>query len=300
MVRAIGLACRGRRELVLENIALRHQLRTLQRSVKRPDLRARDRLFWVLLASAWPRWRSALVLVRPDTVLRWHRDWLRRRWARRSGRNRAGRRAIDPALRSLIADMASANRLWGAPRIHGELQKLGVQISERTVSRLLSELSRPPSQTWRTFLTNHLSAVASMDFFTVSTRTGRLLFVFVVLSHHRRRIVHVNCTDRPTSAWTAQQLVEAFPEDTAPRWLLRDRDRIYDDTVRRRIASVGISDVVSSPRSPWQNPYVERLIGSLRRECLDHVIILNQRHLRRILRAYLAYYHGSRTHLALG
>jgi transposase InsO family protein len=139
-----------------------------------------------------------------------------------------------------------------------------------------------------------------MDFFVVSTLTGRLLFVFVVLSHDRRRIAHINCTARPTSSWTAQQLIEAFPEDSAPRWLLRDRDRIYDDTVRRRIANLGITEVVSSPRSPWQNPYVERVIGSLRREYLDHVIILNERHLRRILRAYLAYYHHSRTHLALG
>ncbi|HUK32396.1 MAG TPA: integrase core domain-containing protein [Vicinamibacterales bacterium] len=196
--------------------------------------------------------------------------------------------------------MASANRLWGAPRIHGELRTLGVQISERTVSRLLGEVSRPPSQTWRTFLANHLSAIASMDFFTVATLTGRLLFIFVVLSHNRRRILHVNCTERPTASWTAQQLVEAFPEDTAPRWLLRDRDRIYDDTAHRRIASLGITEVVSGPRSPWQNPYVKRVIGTLRRECLDHMIILNERHLRRVLRAYLTYYHRSRTHLALG
>jgi putative transposase len=195
--------------------------------------------------------------------------------------------------------MASANPLWGAPRMQGELRKLGIEISERTVSRLLAQLSRPPSQTWRTFLANHVSALASMDFFTVSTLTGRLLFVFVMLSHDRRRIVHVNCTAHPTSAWTAQQLVEAFPDDTAPRWLLRDRDTIYDDQVRRRIASLGITEVVSSPVSPWRSPYVERLIGSIRRECLDHVIVFSETHLRRILRTYLAYYHHSRTHLAL-
>jgi transposase InsO family protein len=168
------------------------------------------------------------------------------------------------------------------------------------LSRLLARLSRPPSQTWRTFLANHVSALASIDFFTVRTLTGRLLFVFVVLSHDRRRIVHVNCTARPTSAWTAQQLVEAFPDDTPPRWLLRDRDKIYDDRVSQRIASLGVTEVVSSPRSPWQNPYVERVIGSVRRECLNHVIVFNERHLRRILRAYLGYYHRSRTHLALG
>ena len=195
--------------------------------------------------------------------------------------------------------MAAANPLWGAPRIHGELRKLGIAISERTVSRLLANGSRPPSQTWRTFLGNHLSGLVSMDFFTVSTLTGRVLFVLVLIAHDRRRIVHINCTERPTAAWTAQQLVEAFPEASAPRWLLRDRDSIYDDHVRRRIASLGITEVVSSPRSPWQNPYVERVIGSIRRECLDHVIILNDRHLRRMLRAYLAYYHRSRTHLGL-
>jgi putative transposase len=299
LLRAITVACRGHHDVVLENLALRHQLRTLQRRVKRPHLRTRDRMFWVLLATAWRQWRSALVLVQPETVVRWHRTWLRRRWAQRSGHNRAGRPPLDPAVARLLTDMAGANPLWGAPRIHGELQKLGIQISERTVSRLLAQLSRPPSQPWRTFLANHLSALVSMDFFTVSTLTGRVLFVLVLISHDRRRIVHVNVTEHPTSAWTAQQLVEAFPEDSAPRYLLRDRDSIYDDQVRRRIASLGITEVVSSPLSPWQNPYVERVIGSIRRECLDHVIILNQRHLRRMLRAYLAYYHRSRTHLGL-
>jgi putative transposase len=155
--------------------------------------------------------------------------------------------------------MATANPLWRAPRIHGELRKLGIEISERTVSRLLARLSRPPSQTWRTFLASHVSALASMDFFTVATLTGRLLFVFVVLSHDRRRIMQINCTAHPPSAWKAQQLVEAFPEDTAPR-LLRDREAIYDKAVRGRIVSLGITEVVSSPRSPWQSPYVERPI----------------------------------------
>ncbi len=298
IVRAIGVARGGHTDLVLENLALRQQLRVLQRTA-RPRFCALDRLFWVLLARAWRPWRSAIVLVQPETVIRWHRDWLRRRWARCSGRNRAGRPPLDPDVRTLIVEMATANPLWGAPRIHGELRMLGIQVSERTVSRLLARLSRPPSQTWRTFLANHVSALASMDFFTVRTLTGRLLFVFVVLSHDRRRILHVNCTARPTSAWTAQQLVEAFPGDTAPRWLLRDRDNIYDERVRRRIASLAITEVVSSPRSPWQNAYIERVIGSLRRECLNHVIVLNETHLRRILRAYLAYYHRTRTHLAL-
>jgi transposase InsO family protein len=195
--------------------------------------------------------------------------------------------------------MTEANPLWGAPRIHGELGKLGIVVSERTVSRLLRRRRRPPSQTWRTFLTNHVAFLVSMDFFTVPTLTGRVLFVLVLLTHHRRQIVHLAVTEHPTAAWTAQQIIEAFPNDTAPRWLLRDRDSIYGDVFRRRVAGMGITEVITSPSSPWQNPYAERLIGSIRRECLDHAIALGERHLRRLLTAYLAYYHGARTHLAL-
>jgi putative transposase len=203
------------------------------------------------------------------------------------------------AIRELVSTMTTANPLWGAPRIHGELAKLGITVSERTVSRLLRRPRRPPSQTWRTFLTNHVATLVSMDFFTVPTLTGRVLFVLVLLSHQRRRIIHVNITEHPTAVWTAQQMIDAFPEDTAPRWLLRDRDAIYGDVFRRRVAGMGIGEVISTPSSPWQNPYAEGLIGSIRRECLNHVIVLGERHLQRLLTAYLAYHHGSRTHLAL-
>ena len=258
-----------------------------------------DRLFWIVLAQTWRHWRAALVLVHPDTVVRWHRDWLRRRWMRRSARRGAGRPRTDVTIRALVRRMAAANPLWGAPRIHGELQKLGVEVSERTVSRLLGRPRRPPSQTWRTFLTNHVATVASMDFFTVPTITGRVLFVLVVLLHHRRRIVHVNVTEHPSAVWTARQMIEAFPNDTAPKWLLRARDAIYGVTFRRRVAGMGISEVISTPSSPWQNPYVERLIGSIRRECLDHVVVFGESHLRRILAGYVTYYHGARTHLSL-
>jgi len=175
----------------------------------------------------------------------------------------------------------------------------GITVSERTVSRLLRRPRRPQSQTWRTFLTNHVGTLVSIDFFTVSTLTGRVLFVLVLLAHQRRRIVHPNVTEHPKAVWTAQQMIEAFPDDTAPRWLLRDRDSIYGDPFRRRVASMGIGEVVSRPSSPWQNPYAERLIGSIRRECLDHVIVLDERHLRRVLARYMAYYHGARTHLSL-
>src|SRR5215813_12576116 len=195
--------------------------------------------------------------------------------------------------------MAIANPLWGAPRIHGELRTLGVRVSERTVSRLLEPHTRPRSQTWRTFLTNHLASAASMDFFTVPTLTGRVLFVVIVLSHVRRRIVHFNITEHPTAEWTAQQVVEAFPDESAPKWLHRDRDSTYSDTFRRRVTGMGIEEVVSAPASPWQNPYAERVIGSIRRECLDHVIVLNHAHLRRVLTIYIRYYHRSRTHLGL-
>jgi putative transposase len=297
--RSFALMWAGHRAVALENLALRQQLAVLMRTATRPPLRRRERLFWILLAKTWRDWRTALVVVRPDTVVRWHRQWLRRRWTIRSVNTRPGRPRIDAAIRTLIAQMGMANPLWGAPRIHGELRKLGIDVSERTVSRLVRRRRRPPSQTWRTFLTNHLTSLVSLDFFTVSTLTGRVLFVLVLMSHHRRRIVHLRITEHPTAAWTAQQIVEAFPDDTAPRWLVRDRDAIYGDLFRRRVAGMNIREVITAPSSPWQNSYVERLIGSIRRECLDHLIVLNQTHLRRALARYIAYYHGARTHLSL-
>jgi transposase InsO family protein len=195
--------------------------------------------------------------------------------------------------------MALANPLWGAPRIHGELLKLGLDVSQRTVARLMPRRPKPPSQTWRTFLQNHLADLVSIDFFVVPTATFRVLYVFVVLLHHRRQVVHFNVTDSPSAAWTAQQIVEAFPDDSAPRFLLRDRDSIYGAEFRRRVKGMRIAEVLTAPRSPWQNPFAERVIGTIRRELLDHVIVLNEGHLRRRLHSYLRYYHGSRTHLAL-
>jgi putative transposase len=288
--------CRGHRAVALENLALRQQLAALTRVRKRPQFRPTDRLFWIVFATTWREWRTAVMVVQPATVLRWHRQWLRRRWAERSKRTRPGRPSTEATIRTLVDEMAAANPLWGAPRIHGELSKLGIEVSERTVSRLLQRRGRPPSQKWRTFLANHAATLVSMDFFTVPTLTGRVLFVFVLLAHHRRRVVHLAITDHPTAAWTAQQVIEAFPDDTAPRWLMRDRDAIYGDVFRRRVAGMGITEVISAPSSPGQNPYAERLIGSLRRECLDHVIILSPTHLRRVLARYLSYYHETRTH----
>ncbi|MFH1842542.1 MAG: integrase core domain-containing protein [bacterium] len=202
-------------------------------------------------------------------------------------------------MRDLIHDLSRANPLWGAPRIHGELLKLGIEVSQGTVSKYMIGRRKPPSQSWRTFLTNHALDVASIDFFTVPTAAFRVLYVFLVMDNSRRRILHCNVTDAPTEAWTEQQVVEAFPWDTAPRYLIRDRDKIFGHQFNRRMESLGIEQIRISPHSPWQNPYVERVIGSIRRECLDHLIILDERHLRRVLREYLDYYHGSRTHLGL-
>jgi transposase InsO family protein len=195
--------------------------------------------------------------------------------------------------------MAAANPLWGAPRIHGELLKLGIDVAERTVSRLMPKRRPRPSQTWRTFLDNHVRDLVALDFLTVPTAGLRVLFVLVVLAHHRRRVVHFNVTEHPTAHWTAQQVINAFPDDSAPCYLLRDRDQIYGEHFRRRVKSMGIDEVLAAPQSPWQSPFVERLIGSIRRECLNHVLVLGERHLRRILARYFRYYHRARTHLAL-
>ena len=299
LLAVLSSAVKPRRDLVLENVALRHQLAVLTRSARRSRLQRWDRLLWIVLHRLWADWKEALVLVQPATVVRWHREGFRRFWCRRSPR-RPGRPGLDPAIRALIRRMANANPLWGAPRIHGELLKLGIAVSERTVSRYLPRTARtPPSQTWRAFLANHLGDLVSIDFFTVPTVRCQVLFCFLVLAHDRRRVLHFNVTDHPTADWTAQQILEAFPWDTAPRYLLRDRDTIYGAAFRQRVAGLGLAEVLTAPHAPWQSPYVERLIGSIRRECLDHVIVLNAPHLRRILARYLRYYHRTRTHLSL-
>lgn len=234
-----------------------------------------------------------------DTVVRWHREGFRCYWRWKSRSRRPGRARIDPTLRNLIWVMQSDNVGWGAPRIHGELIKLGIEISQATVSKYMTHTRKPPSQTWRTFLANHATDIAAIDFFTIPTATFRVLYVLLVLNHERRHIIHFNVTEHPTSVWIAQQLVEAFPFDTAPRYLLRDRDGKYGERYCARARSLCIKEVVIAARSHWQNPFVERVVGSIRRDCLNHVIVLNQSHLRRVLRAYVDYYHGSRTHSSL-
>ena len=298
LFRFLRLLGSGHQAIVVENLALRRQLAAYRRKRKRPLLTRLDRLFWIGLSQVWQDWRDVLVFVQPDTVVRWQRDRFRRFWARPKG-DRRGRPPIANDIRRLILQMVVANPLWRAPRIHGELQMLGFIVSERTVSRVLRTIPRPPSQTWKTFLKNHLGEIVSVDFFTVPTVRLQVLFVFLMLEHRRREVLHFNVTDHPTSAWVAQQMMEAFGDRTPPRYLIRDRDGVYGNEVRRRLQSLDIEEVLTAPQSPWQNAYAERLIGSIRRDCLNHFIILNARHLKRTLTAYFCYYHRSRTHLGL-
>ena len=265
VIRFVRLLLSGHQAVALENAALRLQLAAFRRKRKRPVLTSFDRLFWVGLSGVWRHWRGPLFYVQADTVVRWQRERFRKFWARLSKVNRqhGGRPATAVEIRRLIERMVASNPLWRAPRIHGELQMLGIEISERTVSRILRKLPRPPSQTWKTFLRNHIGQIVSIDFFTVPTVTMRVLFVFLVLEHRRRQVLHFNVTEHPTADWTSQQIVEAFDDRDAPRYLIRDRDRIYGSEVRLRIASLGIEEILTAPRSPWQNPYVERVIGSI-------------------------------------
>ena len=290
----------ARAVLQAEILALRHQLLVLQRSNhgRRLRLGCTDRVLWVWLSRLWNDWRSALLIVKPETVIAWHRKGFRLYWRWRS-RGCKGRPTVCPEVRNLIRQMSLANPRWGAPRIHGELLKLGIQVSQATVAKYMVRHRKPPSQTWRTFLKNHTKELVSVDFFVVPTVTFRLLFVFVILGHDRRRPLHFAVTANPTAEWTARQLLEAFPWDNAPRYLLRDRDGCYGDKFCETAKWMGIHEVLTAPQSPWQNSYVERLIGSVRRECLDHVIVFNEIGLRCILKDYFEYYERCRTHLSL-
>jgi len=290
---------RSHAALHLEILALRHQLGVLHRSVRKPKLTPADRLLWAWLYELWNDWRSALVIVKPETVIAWHRKGFRLFWKWKIHHGRTGRPSVSNEVHELIRKMSRKNPLWGAPRIHGELLKLGIDVGETSVGKYMVRHRRPPSQTWRTFLENHVKTMVSVDFFTVPTIRFQILYVFLVLAHERRRIVHFNVTTHPTAEWTAQQLREAFPWDTAPRYLLRDRDRIFGQHFVNQVKAMGIKQVLSAPRSPWQRGYVERVIGTLRRECLDHVIVFNERSLHRHLQSFLGYYHRSRTHLGL-
>jgi len=290
---------KSRSRLEAENLFLRHQL-TLALRQKRPRMRLQgsDRALLVWMVRLWPSLLDAVHVVQPETILRWHRAGARAFW-RWKFRNRAGRPKIDRELRELIRRMSMENALWGASRIHGELLKLGYEAAQSTVSKYMARGGRPRSQSWKTFLRNHAEAIAAIDMCMVPTVSFERLFAFLVLGHSRRQLLWFEVTHHPTAAWLARQITEAFPWASAPAYLVRDNDRAYGQVFTSRVTAMGIRDRPISPGSPWQNGIAERLIGTLRRECLDHMVVFNEAHLRRILSAYAVYYNQTRTHLAL-
>ena len=296
---ALASLFKARCRLEAENAALRHQLIVLRRKVRgRVRLTNNDRWFLIQLYRWFPSILRVLTIVQPETLVRWHRAGFRFYWRRISG-SRGGRPRIEAELRALIRQMSMENPLWGAPRIHGELLKLGFDVAQSSVAKYMVKRRGPPSQGWRTFLQNHAPDIAAMDLFVVPTIGFKLLYAFVIVRLGRRELVWINVTTNPTAEWIARQITEAFPWDDAPQHLIRDRDRIYGTIVTRRLRAMGIRDKPTAPASPWQNGFAERLIGSIRRECLDHFIVLGEAHLRRLLRAYASYYNDIRTHRSL-
>ena len=286
--------------LEAEIVLLRHQLSVLrQRVPSKARLTMADRLLFVWLYRLFPSVLNAVTIVQPETIIRWHRTGFRLYWRWKS-RSRGGRPKVPVEIRRLIREMSLANRLWGAPRIHGELLKLGIEVAQSTVAKYMAKSGLGREQTWKTFLHNHVSGIGAMDFLVVPTINFRLLFVLVILRHERRRLISLSVTDHPTAEWIARQITDAFPWDEAPDYMVRDRDKCYGHAVTKRLAAMGIRDHPIAPRSPWQNGHAERLIGSIRRECLDHIVIFGGPHLRRILAAYAVYYNELRTHLSLG
>jgi transposase InsO family protein len=285
--------------LEAENAALRHQLTVLQRKVRgRVQFTNADRLFFILLYRWFPSVLKAMTIIRPETVVRWHRAGFRHYWRRKSAAE-GGRPPIAADLRALIRCMSNENRLWGAPRIHGELLKLGFVVAQSTVAKYMARKSDPSGQSWSVFLRNHAPHTAAMDLFVVPTIGFNLLYVLVIVRLARRELLWINATAHPTAEWIAQQLTEAFPWNETPRYLIRDRDRIFGATVTRRLRAMGIRDRPIAADPPWQNAYAERLIGTIRRECLDHMIVFGETQLRRIVAKYASYYNETRTHRSL-
>jgi transposase InsO family protein len=290
---------KSKSRLEAENAALRHQLIVLRRKVRgRARLSNNDRWFFVQLYRWFPSILEVLTIIRPETLVRWHRAGFRRYWRWKS-RSRGGRPQIEGDLRKLIRRMSIENPLWGAPRIHGELLKLGFELAQSSVAKYMVNRRGPPSQGWWTFLHNHAPDIAAMDLFVVPTISFDLLYAFVIVRLDRRDLIWINVTANPTAEWVARQITEAFPWDEAPRYLIRDRDRIYGSVVTRRLRAMGIRDKPTAPASPWQNGIAERLIGSIRHECVDHMIVLGEVHLRRVLKFYADYYNSVRTHRSL-
>src|SRR5713101_4827132 len=292
----IGLLCfilailaspfKSKTRLEAENAALRHQLIVLRRKVKgRAHLTNNDRWFFILMYRWFPSILEVLVISRPEPPVHWHRAGFRRYWRWKS-RSLGGRPQIGTDLRALIRRMSVENPLWGAPRIHGELLKLGFEVAQSSVAKYMVKRRGPPSQEWRTFLRNHAPDIAAMDLLVIPTIGFDLLYAFIIVRLDRRELVWINVTTNPTAEWIARQITEAFPWNENPQYLIRDRDRVYDTMVTRRLRAMGIRDKPTAPASPWQNGFAERLIGSIRRECVDHFIVLGEAHLRRILRSY--------------
>ena len=295
-------ALRSRCDLLLENLSLRQQLAVMARRHPQPRFSTSDRFFWVTLRRLWPGWRKVLILVKPDTVVRWHRTGFKMYWKWLSRKHAVvGRKPTSRELRELIFRMVAQNRTWGAPRIHGELRMLSFDISERTVLRWMRKAPRntEPAKRWAAFLSNHREAIAAMDFLTVPTLTFGVLYGFFVIAHDRRRILHCSITRNPTTPWVAQQLREAFPYDSAPMYLIFDREHTFHGEVLETVEGLGIRPVRTAIQSPWQNGVAERFVGNCRRDLLDHVIVVNERHLKRLMNDYIRYYHEDRTHLGL-
>ena len=294
------ITIQSREQLAAENLVLRHQLNIVCRCYPKPirRLRGADRVGFICLLRQWREMAKAITIIRPGTVLRWHRMGFRA-WWRWKSRNCGGRPRTDQELRALIRRIALENPFWGAPRIHGELMKLGFNVAQSTVSKYMPRRYGPPSQSWKTFLRNNADGIASIDFLVVPTIDFRLLYVLVVLAHLRRQIVLISVTSHPTAEWIAQQMRNAFPWNSSPKYLVRDNDRKFGDQFKQSVQRLGIRDRPIAPLSPWQNGYVERVIGSLRRDLLDHVIVWSEAHLRHMLNAYKDYYNTSRTHLGI-
>jgi transposase InsO family protein len=290
---------RSRAALEAELLVLRHQINVLRRACpKKHSFVSIDRLILAGVCRLFPNVYDALAIVRPDTVIRWHRKGFRLYWRWKSSRC-CGRPIVPLEARNLIRQMSIENPLWGAPRIHGELLKLGIDVSQTSVAKYMTRRRAPPSQGWKTFLRNHANGIAAMDLFMVPTFSFRLLYGLLIMGHGRRQILWFGVTAHPTAEWIANQLTQAYGWKQIPRYLIRDRDGAYGEVFLRRLRSMGIRDRPTSPKSPWQNGYAERLIGSIRRECTDHIVVFGERHLRHVLLSYMDYYNGTRTHLAL-